>query len=108
MTNQLYSKKEKRFTAPALIPYFEDILRKKSNVTAEKAELLRQKYNANNNNKLEELAAEDFESDTQIEDVDFELRFEVQQKLKNQDQNQLEQELIQQDVDLMINFKNCI
>ena len=77
MTNQLYSKKEKRFTAPALIPYFEDILRKKSNVTAEKAELLRQKYNANNNNKLEELAAEDFESDTQIEDVDFELRFEV-------------------------------
>ena len=77
MTNQLYSNKEKRFTAPALIPYFEDILRKKSNVTAEKAELLRQKYNANNNNKLEELAAEDFESDTQIEDVDFELRFEV-------------------------------
>lgn len=40
--------------------------------------------------------------------ANFELRFPIQQKLKLQDQSQLEKDLIQQDVDLVINFKGCI
>ena len=53
--------------------------------------------------QLEELAG-----DEGSEVANFELRFPIQQKLKLQDQSQLEKDLIQQDVDLLINFKGCI
>lgn len=36
------------------------------------------------------------------------MRFPVQQKLKLQDQYQFEKDLIQQDIDLLINFRNLL
>lgn len=118
-TNQ---KKASKLKEPLAIPFFEQ-LRDDAALTGAEAEDYKRQYEKKQLDGEEkgadlaligQLDPRDNQKDLRKRRDDsatlghFAMKFPIQQKLKIQDQGQLERDLSQQDVDLMITFKSCI